>query len=345
MLKPTFQMGHAHKELVLGVELRARDMKPWRATVEGVRNAALTWRVTAADLSKSMPIKPEGLAFMPHQREVDTLGEMLYDAVLRGRMIDFGYLPNEVIKDGGMHAGPMWNAGAYGQPFRQPWVLYHTWHETEEGNLVAVYLINLIDPKQPTGDFEIVELQPISVGPERLLLIGDRALFESDPEKPLMDKKYRCIVAPNLIRYVDDDEASAQVNNGGAPDGAAAGNVGDPLMTALSILHTRNVERETIRVSDKLQRARKSSGKLPIPPYDRVVTAPYVTAILNRGKRRARSEDHGGHHASPIAHIRRGHPRTYADGSRTFIRDTLVNVSDAARAEFHSTRTHYTTKP
>ncbi|HEY2617480.1 MAG TPA: hypothetical protein VGI78_09105, partial [Acetobacteraceae bacterium] len=155
---------------------------------------------------------------------------------------------------------------------------------------------------------------------------------------------YHALPAPYALRFITDQVARAQINDGGTPGSAAAANVGDPLMTALLILNTRGVERETIAASEKLQKARRKSGKLPIPSYQRVNAAPYVTAIQMRGKARARGEDQGGTHASPVPHLRIGHPRTYADGHVTFIRDTLVNVEASQRAEFLRTRSHYTVK-
>jgi hypothetical protein len=37
-----------------------------------------------------------------------------------------------------------------------------------------------------------------------------------------------------------------------------------------------------------------------------------------------------------MPHLRRGHLRTYASGVQTFVRDTIVNVTDAERADFRA---------
>ena len=68
---------------------------------------------------------------------------------------------------------------------------------------------------------------------------------------------------------------------------------------------------------------------------------PYVTAIQARGARRDTSESLGGHHRSPIPHIRMGHPREYASGKSIFIADTLVNVPPELRQGFKGRRSHY----
>jgi hypothetical protein len=323
-------------ERVAGVEFDPRNMQPWPATVAGVRDVALRWLVTAADFSQTLPLLPEAKDFCPTAREVEAVSEAVHDAVTYGRVIDFGELPNEMIKLGGRRGGPMWNKGYFGQPFRDPWVLYHTW---DGGDHIGVYLVKLIERDKPNGDVEVVELQPIQFGSDRMLLISDRGLFTADAQGDLPGGKYHCSVAPAMIRFMPGEEGR-RANNGDTPQASAAGNIGDPLMTALMILNTKDIERTTIRAPDKLQKARSKSGKLPIPPYDRVNAAPYVTAILSRRKAGDRV-DLGGHHASPVPHIRRGHPRVYANGSSTFVRDTLVNVANGARDEFLRTRSHY----
>lgn len=328
-------------------EARLSDMVPWRATIAGVRDASLSWRVTAVDfLNAGMDLDPVARLYMPTSGEVENVSHMMRDAIVYGRMIDFGHLPNPVLKEGGIRGGPMFNRGVYGQPFREPWVLYHTWDwdgadsdPDLDRNVVAIYLVNPVGD----GDVEVCELQPASFGSEKLLVISDRGLFQRHPSEELEDRKYIASVAPSQMRFANG-EMGERMNNGGKPDSAAAGNIGDPLMTALMILNTRNVERETVQAPEKLQRARKKSGKPLIPSFDRVNTVPYVTAILARGRRRS-GDDLGGHHASPMPHIRRGHVRVYATGQSTFIRDTLVNVADEARAEFLRTRSHYAVKP
>jgi hypothetical protein len=288
--------------------------------------------IAGPDYSNSMPLLPEATFYAPTQLEIERVNELAAEAVVAGRMIDFGHLPNSVLQHGGTRGGPLWQQGAIDQPFSEPWVFLHSW----EGG-VAVYLVN------PTGkgDIEAAELQPAIIGGMKFLLLADRGLFIREHE--LKAKKYFATMAPSMIRFVADPELRAKANQGGLPQTAAAGNVGDPVMAALLILSTRNLQRETIRAPEKLQRARMKSGKKPIPPHDRVLTAPYVTALSMRG-RRERGEDLGGHHASPVPHIRMGHPREYSSGRTIFIHDTLVNVPEEQRAAFKSKRSHYTVK-
>jgi hypothetical protein len=277
----------------------------------------------------------------PTQDDVELFAEACNDAVRGGRLIDFGDWTNDVIKYAASRGGPLYGRGAIGHPFSQPYVFLHTWEEA-----TSVYLVNPLEPDRLAGgDCEAVELSPAIVSGEKVLMIGDRIYFQPPPpdapHSVINDyKKYGCYAIPSLWRYMP----GAEKINMQEPANAAAGNVLDPLMTALLILSTRGVMRETVAVSEKLQKARRKSGKEPIPPYDRVFSAPYVTAIQAR-RARGRHEPKGGTHASPIGHLRMGHLRTYASGVQTFVRDALVNMSeDARKAWLTGNRSHYTVK-
>ena len=325
---------------VFGVETTASALGEWEtATVAQVRDVILTWHIAGPDW-RYLALRPEADQFTTTEAEVEVISDLAHAAVTAGRLIEFGLLPNEVMKQCADRAGPMWNVGALGMPFMAPWLLFHTW---EQG--AAVYLVN------PHRDsFEVCELQPATVHGERLLCIADRGSFDR-VEGMLPQKRYHCSIAPASIRFVADPEIYQRMNNGGTPQTAAAGNIGDPVMTALLILNTRNIERETIAVAAKLNKARAKSGKPPIPPYDRVHTQPYVTAILGSGQRRSAGPGTGSH-ASPQFHIRRGHPRHYsaerwkgAAGKSIFIPDTLVNATEEQRAAFKTNRSHYRVRP
>ena len=58
----------------------------------------------------------------------------------------------------------------------------------------------------------------------------------------------------------------------------------------------------------------------------KVVDLPkYIEYTLDLSKPRTVSRNHGGSHASPMEHTRRGHWRTSKLGKRYFVRDTVVN--------------------
>jgi hypothetical protein len=315
--------------MVPAIEADPRSIAEWSPTVAMVRDVVQRYMVTGPDWSETFNLPAIAHDFAPTQREVETVCGMCLDAVQHGRLVDFGMLPNDVIMQGGNRGGPLWNQGALGMPFSEPWMFLHSW---EQG--VAIYMVN----PHAAGDFEVCELCPMSIGDQKMLTIGDRGLFDR-VEGMQPQKRYHCSVAPSAIRYIEGDLGS-RANNGGAISAAAASNIGDPTMTALLILNTRNVTRETVAAPEKLQRARMKSNKARIPPHDVVHTAPYVTAILASGKAR-RGEHQGGTHASPQYHLRMGHPRHYANGRSIFIADTLVNATEEQRNAFKTGRSHY----
>jgi hypothetical protein len=333
-------------QVIYGKELTMSLDMEWRPTITQVRDAVLDFRVTGFN-SANLPLLPESREYASTQEEVQLLSSMSREAVLAGRVINFGHLPNLVISECAKRGGKLWNMGALGFPFSDPWICYHTWDHNilwqgkdpppeviDVTNAVAVYLVNR--PSDTT--FEVCELQTMTLGYENLLVIGDRGMFMVPP--PDSEHDHISCIAPSILRFVADDDFRNLQNNGQSPQQAASCNIGDPIICCLMILATRGVARETIRASEKLQRARAKNRKPPIPNYDRVASEPYVTAILARGHRE-RGPDLGGHHASPQFHIRMGHPRNYATGRSIWIADTLVNATDEQRAGFKANRSHY----
>ena len=337
-------------QLIFGQEMKYGIDIEWRPTVTQMRDAVLNYRVVGLNTA-GLKLLPEAAQSAASQDEVQRISSLARTAMQAGRVIDFGHLPNLVIAECAKRGGRMWNMNALGFPFSDPWICYHTWdhkvlwhgkdpapYKLPDVRAVAVYLVN-----QPNDtDFEVCELQPLVMESEQLLLIGDRGVFMRPPNNSGYDQI--SAIAPSMFRFIVDDEWRALQNNGLSPQQAASANIGDPVVCCLLILATRGVERETIRAPEKLQRARAKSRKPPIPNYDRVMTEPYVTAILSRGHRE-RGEGLGGHHASPQVHIRRGHPREYATGRSVWIPDTLVNATDEQRASFKANRTHYEVRP
>jgi hypothetical protein len=309
------------------------EFKLWNPTANQARKAFLEHMVVWSPMVQSLAdLHPRARLFMLSDQVIEHIERICHAAIEAGRFVDFGHLPNAVLKHGGKRGGPLWQRGAIHSPFRDSWVFMHTWDDGD--GVTSVYLVN------PSSDasLEVCELQPAVVAGRGALMIGDQVLFDRS-RPPAGKAQYRAIASPNIARF--DPEVGKLINNGGSPENAAAGNVGDPTMTAMLILATRNVERKTVQVDEKLQRSRLKHGKPPIPTYDVVNSAPYVTAIQARGLRRERGENLGGHHRSPVPHIRMGHPREYASGRSIFIADTLVNVPPELRQGFKGQRSHY----
>lgn len=335
------------------VEIDLASVEPWNPTMAQLRESALHFELLGPDFSRMVDPKWRGMQ-VTHW-EIEHISANLLDAFLAGRVLDFGHIPNEVIKaTASPRAGRLWNDGHIGYPFSEPYVIVHTWNPqrvwelkpdgTAEGHewrlSTSVYLVNPLDG--PLGDVEVVEMQPNLINarePGRsashrrgMLMIGDRGRFDRTPG----EWKQVARITPFLLRFLEG--VPPAVNNGETPQEAASSNIADPLLCTLMILNTRGIERHTVEPSDKLNRARRKNGKLPIPPYDVVKSSPYVTAVLARGAPRPAQEHQGGTHASPVMHLRMGHPRTYASGNSIFVRDALVNATPEAKAAF---RSHY----
>lgn len=82
----------------------------------------------------------------------------------------------------------------------------------------------------------------------------------------------------------------------------------------LSALHCSNVQRIANAPDAKLQKARAKRGKAPLFSY----------WTLQLDGKSERDENHGGTHASPRVHLRRGHPRQYAPGKWTWVQACAV---------------------
>jgi hypothetical protein len=334
MTKP--QMYQTPNGPVLGIDTNVGDIDVWAPSIGKLRDTILAYLCVGTSMIDNLPVSSAGRAMAPTQAEVEAIADMAGEAVRHGRLFDFAELSNDVIKYGGVRGGALYNRGAIRHPFREPWVFTHTW-DSHGRMATTVYLVSPLG-EDAWGDCEVIELEPMAIRSQHVLMIGDRVLIQ--PGEDHGGRKYDARAMPSIWRYLPGAE---RMNNGGAPEAAAAGNVLDPLMTALLILSTRGVARETVKADAKLQRARAKGGKPPIPPFERIATAAYVTAITHR-QLRGRKPSQGGHHASPVAHLRAGHIRNLADGRTTFVRDALVNFTDDAKAGFTAGRSHYTVR-
>jgi hypothetical protein len=328
------------------------SIRPWVPTMARFRDAVFKRHITGMDLQDDV-----SSLYAPRQHEVEAINQSVLDAVTAGRVIDFGYIPNEVLKEGGQRGGLLYTDGHIGMPFRDPWVLWHTWDAaTVIGELdklrsltdrqPSVYLIQLMELDKPAGGaFEAVELEPVALNADdHSLMIGDRILCDHFPEDGDDDRMHaKCTPSPwrvkaflsGMMRGIDLETMIRQ----------GAGNVLDPIMTALLILATDGIDRRTEPAPEKLNRHRVKAGKFPIPGYDVVDTMPYITALQAKRTPRRKGEPLGGHHASPIMHLRRGHNRTYETGRQTWIRDSLVNATEEAKANLLRRRAGYQVRP
>lgn len=305
---------------IISTELTSDAMGEWpNASIEAVRDAILDGRMTAVALAKDEQREQEGILTM--------LQDAAVEAVTAGRMIDAGYLPNAVIQAEAKRAKDLILDGWIGHPFRLPYVIFHTW---EEG---AAPLLVMPDPEGSVR-VQICELTTITLQGERALLMGDFGELSPAQRDEEAGFQVRAKVSP-LRRLGKQDGLTDE-----AMMKAAACNLGDPVWTVLAMLATDGVEVQTIEPPHRLNRQRAAKGKRPIPGRRCILSGPYVTAIQNRLKGRAKGDAGTGHHASPVMHIRRGHPRTLTSGRRVWVRDTIVNAKEDA-APPAATRSHY----
>jgi hypothetical protein len=335
------------------LDLGSEDIGTFQLTPERLREIAREQMITSGPGSSEM--------WMPTSDELGHIVDMVNSAVNSGQVIDFGYWPNEVIQMTSNRGGYLYVRDALGHPFSSPYVILHSWddkkNEKAERQVASIqgrkkpipettaYLVNPFPTdKVMCSDFEILAFDAMTIKGERMLAVGDRGLFLGEESRG--KKEYCARVIPYAYRFpelIGDKEFARMVTNSRSDSimEAAAANILDPLMTALLILNTNGIGQSTV-THDKLNKVRAKQGKPHIPSYRRVDSASYVTAIL--AKKHRERNDLGGHHASPVMHIRQGHWRNYKSGEKSFIRDTLVNATPELRDKFVSQRSHYVVK-
>jgi hypothetical protein len=222
--------------------------------------------------------------------------------VREGRMIDFGFLPNDLIKLESVRSRKMFEAQEFDLPY-EIWLGVARWEGGMNGYLFSQ------SPYNPT-DITAIELYGVTI-PH----LGDLIL--------VYDVISIDIGTPTRVRVADF----------GAPQTvedmeARGANSLDPLVTFLRLLADASIPVADIPEPVKLNKARAKHGKLPIPPHTEVCTRDYVVAF--RSASTATGEGRGGHHASPVAHWRRAHHRRLASGKVVPVRSSKVNWRDTA---------------
>lgn len=338
----------------LGLEMDWSDIGFFDVTPARFRDVVMSHNITSGPGIDTR--------YMPTSRELETICDMAEYAVKHGQVIDFGYWPNDMIREVGTRGGELYTKNALGHPFSSPYVIIHSWNDPKlpltkllpedmkEKKLTCSYLVNPFpneNAKELCCDFEAMQFESLIIGGQNVLGIADRIALNNEESRKYGYYVVQCI--PFALRFQGSalfkhPDFKVMASNRRQDDimHAAAGNVCDPVMVALMLLNTRGVRSETISF-DKLNKSRAKSNKPLIPPYRRVDSTGYVTAIMNRVQRH--SGPGIGTHASPVMHVRQGHWRHYKTGERSFVRDTLVNATQDARNEFLAGRSHYKMKP
>jgi len=224
--------------------------------------------------------------------------------VADGRMIDFGYVPNAIIKAESTRAREPFEAGELLHPYDDGWLGLMEWEGGYNGYFVvphsdkggkATLVVELYGTKAPDGIDIILIYDAVSILPAP----GETRLG------PFPMKSY--------LRSPEEEQASDQMR---------ASNSLDPLVCMLRMLADASIPVTRFEAPEKLNKARAKSGKLPIPPHNVVHSGDYVSQITSHA--RSRASDRNGHHASPIAHWRRSHLR-HLPGRVVKVRSSKVN--------------------
>jgi hypothetical protein len=312
-------MNQPHALDVETSEAALRSMTTWRKpTIEQVRNAALDGRIlapTAADSPRE-------------QSYVSSVADAIFQAIKRGLLFDLGYAPNNILISESQRAVQLIAHGHIGHPYREPYVIFHTWSDPRlNGGEIAgsVYFVDPSDWHRMThgsyrpGSFLVTEAECALVHGQQWLMICDTALA--------------CVTVNDagLISYHGTIQRGA-LHAGlelQRSDKDVICNLFDPVTASLLLLATHGVTVDRIEPPAKLNKARLAARKPAIPAHWRVNTAPYITALSLRGQHRG--PPGAGHHASPVPHLRRGHLRHLHErhgGGTTWVRDALVMLKD-----------------
>lgn len=261
-------------------------------TAEGFRNAVL---------NGSFCVNPV-LGFQ-ELADVQPLRNTMINAVSEGRMIDFGFIPNQVIKVEAVRSRPMFEAGEFDQPY-ETWLGVSRWEGGMNGYLF------MSDPEFP-GKVVSVELYGVQMPVlNDVILLYDIITLDISPEGSR--------VIPIKFTVPQSDEQLM----------ARGANSHDPLVTMLRLLADASIPVIDRPAPERLNKARAKQGKHLIPAHTEVVTRDYVAAFDAVAAVR-RGAGKGGHHASPIAHWRRSHHRHLSSGKVVPVRSSKVNWRDS----------------
>jgi hypothetical protein len=292
MIKPKNGLVYLPQDLAKEVLLVALEhLRDWPIkTAERFRNAIIGPMATLA-LNPVLGIEDESA--------VNYLKTAIGKTVAEGRMINFDFLPNQLLKEESTRSRHMFEAGELQHPYDY-WVALSRWEGGSCGYYIAPH------PYRPNQTL-VVELYGVSFphGVE-LIIIYDIVSIE--------------------VRGIDDTlihPFDTTIQNSPKQLQERGANSLDPLVTMLRILADASIPIVDVPAPEKLNRKRITQGKPPIPPHMEVHTRDYVAQF--KSARSPKGEYKGGHHASPISHWRRSHKRTLADGRIIPVRQTKVN--------------------
>jgi hypothetical protein len=271
------------------------DKHPIRSA-EGFRNAALDGLFA---FSPMLDITDGHL--------VNSLIEATQQTIREGRMIDFGFLPNAMLKETSTRTRDVFEAGELQHPYEGGWLGVSSW----EGGMCGYYVSPPLHP-EATGTI-VVEIYGIAQpGLPMAVVVNDLCNIEVVDGETMIRPAPMIDAAFNRLPELSNRSA----------------NMLDPLVTMLRILSDASVPIVDVPAPVRLNKQRALKGKSLIPPHTRVETRDYVSTFQTAVT--ARRENKGGHHASPVPHWRRSHQRHLVSGKVIPVRSTKVNWRDTA---------------
>jgi hypothetical protein len=261
---------------------------------------AETFRNTVLGVGSVFAVNP--LLVIPNDKDLDFMQKVIQDTVVAGRMIDFGFIPNEVLKQESLRCRDMFEENEFIHPY-ETWLGVSRW----EGGMNGYFICpNPMYPKETL----VIETYGVAVpNVADIILIYDMVSIE-------MCGRGNTMVRPAATRLSQSNEELS----------ARGANSLDPLVTMLRLISDASIPIKDVPAPAKLNKQRAKQGKFIIPAHSVIDTKDYVA--LWTSKQTAHGTSKGKHHASPIAHWRRAHKRTLASGRSVPVRSAKVNFRE-----------------
>jgi hypothetical protein len=297
---PTYLPPHRAVEVVQKI-LESLVDHPMRSA-ESFRNCALGGGL--------MAINP--LLKIGKGEDVDFIRNLINDVVASGRMIDFGFIPNEIMKTESVRSRTMYESGELPHPY-DTWLGVSQWEGGYCGYLVSPH------PAQQDSTL-VIELYGVSL-PD----MGD-AVLVYDVVSIRVEGLGRTMVQPASMDIPPHMQA-AMSGSIEKHERSRGSNSLDPLVTMLKFLSDANIPITHTDAPVALNKHRAKKGRFAIPPHTVVHTKDYVSSW----RQHAKTGHHalGGHHASPVAHWRRAHLRHLPSGKVVAVKSSKINWRSA----------------
>lgn len=276
-------------------------------------------------------------------------------------VFEFGEVPDAVLRENAVRAGPLLGKGMISTPFRSCIFWYSLVPDVERtreqlrqigadeaeidevGSMTRRYcsiVVRVIGPGhgEPghecdsqsfvVGDFMRLtteEAVALRLPPGPVYFVLDALGLVTTTSKGTWEGYLLDSMAERLPRYKEADEHIR-----GIMRQMSLGSLADGVASAAMMLTTRGIKTRVEEAPAKLNAKRERNGKAPLPRVTHVDTRAYIDA-----RERASL---GGTHASPVPHLRRGHVRRLRSGRETWIRDMLVNCRNLSEVQ---ARDHY----